>query len=80
MIVANLNKQVIYAYKGVFNRNIDYDWSGGYLMAHTQVIDKCHSSYQGTRPNPVKSLPGIAFSKIMQFILQLLWNWWHYQG
>ena len=32
-------------------------------MAHIQVIDKCHSSYRGTRPNPVKSLPGIAFSK-----------------
>ena len=62
MIVAYHNKQVIYAYKGVFNRNIDYDWSGGYLMAHTKIIDKC-TYYQGTRPNPVKSLPGIAFSK-----------------
>ena len=62
MIVAYLNKQVIYAYKGVFNRNIDYDWTGGYLMAYRQIIDKC-SYYQGTPPNPVKSLPGIAFSK-----------------
>ena len=62
MIVAYRNKQVIYAYKGVFNRNIDYDWSGGYLMAYTQVIDKC-SYISGIRPNPVKSLPGIAFSK-----------------
>ena len=62
MIVAYSSKQVIYAYKGVFNRNIDYDWSGGYLMIHTQVIDKC-SYNRGTRPNPVKSLPGIAFSK-----------------
>ena len=62
MIVAYRYKQVIYAYKGVFNRNIDYDWSGGYLMAHTKVIDKC-SYNNGRRPNPVKSLPGIAFSK-----------------
>ena len=62
MIVAYHNKQVIYAYKGVFNRNIDYDWTGGYLMAYTQITDKC-LYYQGTRPNPIKSLPGIAFSK-----------------
>ena len=41
MIVAYCNKQVVYAYKGVFNRNIDYDWTGGYLMAYTRIIDKC---------------------------------------
>ena len=62
MIVAYLNKQVIYAYKGLFNRNIDYDWTGGYLLVYTQVIDKC-SYHQGYQPSPVKSIPGIAFSK-----------------
>ena len=62
MIVAYLNKQVIYAYKGVFNRNIDYDWTGGYLLVYTQIIDKC-SYNQGLQPSPVKSIPGIAFSK-----------------
>ena len=62
MIVAYLNKQVIYAYKGVFNRNIDYDWTGGYLLVYAQVIDKC-SYNQGYQPSPVKSIPGIAFSK-----------------
>ena len=41
MIVAYTNKRIIYAYMGVFNGNIDYDWSGGYLMAYTEIIDKC---------------------------------------
>ena len=62
MIVAYLNKQVKYAYKGVFNRNIDYDWTGGYLMYYTSILDTC-SYNRGTHPNSVKSLPGIAFSK-----------------
>ena len=63
MIVGYTNKRIIYAYKGVFNRNIDYDWSGGYLMAYTNIIDKCQH-YQGRHPSPVKSLLGIAFSKV----------------
>ena len=63
MIVAYLNKQVIYAYKGVFNRNIDYDWTGGYLLVYTRIIDNC-SYNRGTQPSPMKSIPGIAFSKI----------------
>ena len=63
MIVAYHNKQVIYAYKGVFNRNIDYDWSGGVLVGYTRIIDKCSSRYHDYRLNPVKSLPGIAFNK-----------------
>ena len=41
MIVAYLDKKVICAYKGVFNRNIDYDWTGGYLMVYAKIINKC---------------------------------------
>ena len=63
MIVAYLNKQIIYAYKGDFNMNIDYNWSGGILIAYTKILDKC-SYGNGNNPRPVKSsLPGIAFSK-----------------
>ena len=63
MTVAYHNKQVIYAYKGVFNRNIDYDWSGGVLIAHTKIIDQ-YSYYKVHSPQPVKdTIPGIAFSK-----------------
>ena len=63
MIVAYHNKQVIYAYKGVFNRNIDHDWTGGILMIYTRLVDQC-SYYNSYRPSPAKGiLPGIAFSK-----------------
>ena len=63
MIVAYLNKHVIYAYKGAFNRNIDYDWAGGALIAYTKIIDQCR--YDNVySPQPVKdSIPGIAFNK-----------------
>lgn len=63
MIVAYSSKSMIYAYKGVFNRNIDSDWSGGILMDYKKVIDICNY-HQNYRPRPVKaSVPGIAFSK-----------------
>ena len=63
MIVAYLNKRVIYAYKGAFNRNIDYDWAGGALIAYTKIIDQC-SYHNGYSPHPVKDfIPGIAFHK-----------------
>ena len=62
MIVAYRDKEVIYAYKGIFNRNIDHDWSGGFLMAPTRIIDICKYT-QGYRLNPVKSFSGIAFNR-----------------
>ena len=62
MIAAYCDKSVGYAYKGIFNRNIDHDWSGGFLMAPTEIIDNCNR-YSGYVPSPVKSLPGIAFSR-----------------
>ena len=63
MIVAYHNKQVVYAYKGVFNRNIDYDWTGAILMVHKRIIDKCKTS-DVVHPNPVNVwVPGIAFNK-----------------
>ena len=63
MIVAYHNKKVVYAYKGVFNRNIDYDWSGGILMAHTKILDQCMSNNKA-HPNPVNGhVLGITFNK-----------------
>ena len=41
MIVAYHNRTVVYAYKGLFNRNIDYNWSGGILLDFKQVVDEC---------------------------------------
>ena len=73
MIVAYHDKQVIYAYKGVFNPYIQYDWIGGILVAYTKIIDHCgSSSYYGYSrdysPQPVKdTIPGIAFSKYRSY-------------
>ena len=63
MLVAYHNKKVVYAYKGLFNRNIDYDWIGGVLIVHTKIIDKCSNYGSGHRPNLVKIIPGITFTK-----------------
>ena len=53
---------MIFAYKGVFNRNIDQDWTGGFLMSPTKISDRCHHNH-GYFPNPVKCpLVAIAFN------------------
>ena len=63
MIVAYHNTHVVYAYKGLFNRNIDYDWSGGILLDFKKIVDKC-TNQNGIQPAPVPALfPGITFDK-----------------
>ena len=63
MIVAYHNKQVVYAYKGVFNRNIDYNWTGAILIVHIKITDLCQSN-NDVHPNPVNIwVPGIALNK-----------------
>ena len=63
MIVAYHNTHVVYAYKGLFNRNIDYDWSGGILLDFKKVVDKC-TQLNGIQPAPVaRYIPGITFDK-----------------
>ena len=54
MIVAYHDKQIIYAYKGMFNFNIrtyvDHDWTG---MNFTKMVDQCNlGTGQGTSPAP----------------------------
>ena len=67
MIVAYHNKKVVYAYKGVFNRNIDHDWTGAILMVHSKIIDLCRSN-NNVHPNPINVLaPGIAFNKLTAY-------------
>lgn len=70
MIVAYHNRQVIYAYKGRFNFNIDHDWTGGILVNFTKIVDQCHlGTSQGTPPAPSLNpsndirLFGLAFDK-----------------
>ena len=31
----------MYAYKGLFNRNIDYNWSGAILLDFVKIADRC---------------------------------------
>ena len=63
MIVAYHNSHVVYAYKGLFNRNIDYDWSGGILLDFEEIVDKCTTS-NGVQPAPSSHVnPGITFDK-----------------
>ena len=40
MIVAYHKGTVVYAYKGLFNRNIDYNWSGAILLDFVKIVDK----------------------------------------
>jgi len=51
LIVANHNTTLVYAYKGIFNSNIDYDWSGGILLDFKKIADKC-TSHNGVQPAP----------------------------
>ena len=62
MIVAYHNTHVVYAYKGLFNRNIDYDWSGGILLDFKKIVDRCNQ-FDGIQPAPFNAIPGIAFDK-----------------
>ena len=63
MIVTYHNSHVVYAYKGLFNRNIDYDWSGGILLDFKKIVDKCTIN-NGVQPAPaVYVIPGITFDK-----------------
>ena len=67
MIVAYHNTHVVYAYKGLFNRNIDYDWSGGILLDYKKIVDKC-MKYNGVQPAPaVHQIPGITFDKVTPY-------------
>ena len=67
MIVAYHNTHVVYAYKGLFNRNIDYDWSGGILLDFKKIVDKCKIS-NGIQPAPAANfIPGITFDKVSPY-------------
>ena len=70
MIAAYHNKNVVWAYKGWFNWNIDHDWTGGVLVEPKQVVDTCtrRDWSLGIPPAPSahggdRRLLGIAFDK-----------------
>ena len=64
MIVAYHNKRVGYAYKGTFNRNIDYHWTGGTLLNPQRIEDHCKNhNTLAPYPHPHSAVWGIAFTK-----------------
>ena len=67
MIVAYHNTHVVYTYKGLFNSNTDYDWSGGILLDFKKIVDKCIYA-NGIQPAPAANkIPGITFDKISPY-------------
>ena len=63
MIVAYHKRTVVYAYKGLFNRNIDYNWSGAILLDFEKIVDKCTAD-NGVQPAPENQLTiGLTFDK-----------------
>ena len=54
MIVVYHKGTIVYAYKGLFNRNIDHNWSGAILLDFKKIVDKC-SSDNGVQPAPQMS-------------------------
>ena len=63
MIVAYHEGTVVYAYKGLFNRNIDYNWSGAILLDFEKIVDRCISN-NGIQPAPRSNLTvGLTFDK-----------------
>ena len=64
MIVAYHKGTVVYAYKGLLNRNIDYNWSGAILLDFVKIVDKCTSSNNGVQPEPANQyIIGLTFDK-----------------
>ena len=63
MIVAYHKETVVYAYEGLFNRNIDYNWSGAILLDFKKIVDK-RTEQNGVQPAPENQFViGLTFDK-----------------
>ena len=63
MIVAYHKGTVAYAYKGPFNGNMDYNWSGPILLDFIKIVDHCTKA-NGVQPAPENNLViGLTFDK-----------------
>jgi hypothetical protein len=66
MTVAYHKGTMVYAYKGYFNRNIDYHWTGGILLEPKKIVDHCTAN-NGVAPEPdygYNSLPSCLIKQI----------------
>ena len=64
MTAAYHNKRLVYAYKGIFNKNLDWHWSGGILLDPKKVVDHC-TAKNGVQPAPdnYNNKGGLSFDK-----------------
>ena len=64
MTAAYHNKRLVYAYKGIFNKNVDWHWSGGILLDPKKVVDLC-TRHNGVQPAPWagSNMGGLSFDK-----------------
>ena len=64
MIAAYHHKTTVYAYKGIFNKNLDWHWSGGILLDPKKVVDLC-AAINGVPPEPYRGYNwgGLSFDK-----------------
>ena len=72
MIAAYHNKTLVYAYKGIFNKNLDWHWSGGILLDPKKVVDLCTAN-NGVPPEPARighNWGGLAFDKTRPHIYE----------
>ena len=68
MLVAAYHKsQLVYAYKGWFNADIDHNWQGAEILSPTQIVDHCNdSNSRGVAPYPQEEgerITGLALAK-----------------
>ena len=80
MIAAYHKKTLVYAYKGIFNKNLDWHWSGGILLDPKKVVDLCSYS-NGVPPEPApigNNLGGLSFDKTHPHVYT--GNWEVYRG
>ena len=64
MIAAYHKKTLVYAYKGIFNKNLNWHWSGGILLDPKKVVDHC-KNHNGVQPAPYigSNWGGLSFDK-----------------
>ena len=73
MIVVYHQGTIVYAYKGVFNYNIDHDWTGGVLVDFKKIVDQCNKEgSQNVQPAPSANggdlaLLGLTFDKVSPY-------------
>ena len=77
MIVAYHKGTVVYAYKGLFNRNIGHNWSGAILLDFKKIKDNCTNA-KDFQPAPQNGLViGLTFDKASPYNYKINTDTYH---